>query len=495
MKKLILLLSLNLVVLFFANAQNETDALRYSFFSPYGTAKYTGMGGAFGSVGADFSSLSSNPAGIGVFNSNEFSFTPSFVFGNTNSNFLGNNNSDNKINLMIGNLGLVFAWDANKPADTKDGFQKFQLGFGINKTADFNNRFLIQGTNSKSSLMTDWVNTANNEQYTPPNLNPFDTRLAYDAYLIDPVAPDSTSYSSALQNGGVKQTKTATFSGSANEFVVSGGANYNNKLYLGITLGVPYFDYDEKSNYTENNLNPSNTIVKNFTVTDHLTDAGTGINIKLGLIYRITDWFRLGAAYHSPSFYKVSRTFDRSIYSELYDGSTYNLGSPKADLTYKFQTPSHYLGSAAFIFGKKGLIDIDYEYVDYSTMKLRNGSDGYDFINENQSINNIYKGQNNLRIGGEIRLNPVVLRAGFDYSSTPYSSSNNDERRSVSLGIGFKHKNAYIDLGFMHTFFNEDYYLYNPAFVSASVNGISANTFAISYIYKFQSKHPDYSKN
>ena len=54
-----------------AKAQNDGDALRYSLIGFGGTARYISMGGAFGAIGADFSTLSTNPAGIGAYMKNE----------------------------------------------------------------------------------------------------------------------------------------------------------------------------------------------------------------------------------------------------------------------------------------------------------------------------------------------------------------------------------------------------------------------------------------
>ena len=45
-------------------AQNEEDALRYSNLHFGGTARYIGVSGAFGALGADISVLSVNPAGM-----------------------------------------------------------------------------------------------------------------------------------------------------------------------------------------------------------------------------------------------------------------------------------------------------------------------------------------------------------------------------------------------------------------------------------------------
>jgi long-subunit fatty acid transport protein len=333
--------------------------------------------------------------------------------------------------------------------------------------------------------MTDYVNTANEDKRRPENLHPFDTRLAYDTYLIDPIAPDSTSYTSTLMNGNMLQHKTGTYSGSANEFVISGGTNLSDKFYFGGTIGIPYFYYKERSDYTETDSKELNNFINNYTITDRQTDNGVGINYKIGMIFRASDILRLGAAYHSPSFYAISRTFTREIQSNLDNGDSFDYQSPKADFTYNLQTPVHLLGSAAIIFGKSGAIDIDYEYVNYSTMKLRNGSDGDDFFNQNEAISKIYRDQHNLRIGGELKLPAVTLRAGFNYSTSPYIDTNYDERKSVSLGLGFRDKNYFYDIGYVYTFYNQEYYLYNPELVKPSVNTFANNTFSVTIGYKF----------
>ena len=58
------------------SAQTDLDALRYSQSSLAGTARYISMGGAFGALGADMSSISTNPAGLGIYRRSEFSFSP-----------------------------------------------------------------------------------------------------------------------------------------------------------------------------------------------------------------------------------------------------------------------------------------------------------------------------------------------------------------------------------------------------------------------------------
>ena len=66
------------------SAQNVSDVLKYSSLQIGGTARSLGAGNAFGALGAEFGALSLNPAGLGVFRSNEFVVTPSLRLSNTN---------------------------------------------------------------------------------------------------------------------------------------------------------------------------------------------------------------------------------------------------------------------------------------------------------------------------------------------------------------------------------------------------------------------------
>ena len=82
MKKIIIAFSC-IFAFAYAEAQNEIQALRYSQYTLFGTARYQGMGGAMDALGGDFSAASVNPAGLGIYRKSEASFTPSFVIASS----------------------------------------------------------------------------------------------------------------------------------------------------------------------------------------------------------------------------------------------------------------------------------------------------------------------------------------------------------------------------------------------------------------------------
>jgi hypothetical protein len=123
-------------------AQNEIDALRYSRLMPSGTARYMATGGAFGALGADFTTLSHNPAGIGVFKSSEISVTPSLFEGRSQSTYFNEGGEDNRFNFNLGNAGIVMV-STPGPKSGDAGWKNFQFGFGVNRLANFHNRISI----------------------------------------------------------------------------------------------------------------------------------------------------------------------------------------------------------------------------------------------------------------------------------------------------------------------------------------------------------------
>ncbi len=440
--------------LFKVNAQNEIDALRYSQNFNVGTARFNAMGGAFGALGADFSTLSINPAGIGLYKGSEFTITPSLSVGGTNSTY---NNSpsyyDNKYNFSLGNVGIVYDFYKSGKYAEGNGWKDVQFGFGINRLNDYNNNMTIQGSSSNSSMMTEYLDYA--KGYKPTDLNDFDTKLAYKTFLLNPIG-DSTQYMTPIK-GTVIQRKTSTFSGSANEFAFTLGGNYSNKIYIGATIGVPFVKYNEQSLYTE-----KDSLHNSFSVSDNLNTTGTGVNVKLGIIYRPNDMVRIGFSFHSPTFYSMQDQWTRRIDSQV-DSGSFTAESPQGVNNYQITTPMHFIGSIAFIIGQYGLISADYEFIDYSSARIR--ADGEDFFNQNQNIQNNYTSTNNIRIGTEWRLNPITLRAGYAYYQSPFKTTANDASRNIfSLGIGFKEKGYFLDFSYSYSIQKEDYYFYDPAY-------------------------------
>ena len=491
MKRFILTAIVLSMILVNVTAQNEGDALRYSYLKQVGTARFTALSGAFGALGADFSTLSSNPAGIALYKRSELTLSPDVYFGSSSSSYLGKTMEDGRNNFAVGNAGLILTM---KPVDRLDRseFKNFQFGFGVNRMADFNNRYIYEGVNSENSLLDAYLDYSGNKN--PETLNSFDTRLAFDTYLIDTIPGQAqptyvNAYSYLGGFSSALQRKSTESWGSVNEMVFSGGANLSDRFYFGLTFGFPFVRYYQRTTYTEYNQNTEKDL-DHFSTFESLETHGSGFNLKIGTIVRATDWLRIGIAYHTPTWYNDlnDRYYTRmnSYFMTYVNGeNSYYSTSPDGEFNYDIKTPYRLIASAAVIIGKIGLISADYEYLDYSNARL---SPTTDFIEPNDVIKRNFKGSQNLRVGTEWNAGPVQFRGGYSYYGSPFESGVNDgQLSSYSGGIGFREKDFFVDAALSYSKATLDDYMYGTDNIKVNAAEITREVynFLITFGYRF----------
>lgn len=497
MKKLIYTISIVLFA-FSTFAQDLTDALRYSNYHISGTARSAAMGNAFGALGGDFSSLSINPAGVAVYRSGEFTFTLSVDKISIDGTYMGNKASDSKYNVGVNNLGYVTTIPTGENSET--GLVSLSFGLGFNKLGSFSMNMLAEGVNANHSLLSYFTDNANRSGLSSNNLDPYYERLAWDTYLLNYDDQNKEYYNDITDNGyGQSQRKSTDRKGSINEYLLSFGANFNHKLYAGATVGVHEVSFRENANLYEWDAKNNIPYFNEFNFNTYLKTTGTGYNLKLGVIFKPNDNLRLGASIHSPTFYKFNDVYNSSMNSSITyvsDGVTEKY-SAKPDqqgiYDYEIQTPLKAIFSGAYVIGKSGLISVDYEIVDYSTSKLKNGSDGYNYYNENTSIQNAYKTVGNLHIGGEYRVNKIFsLRAGYENFPSVYQASylnsknmNSDTSYStISGGFGFKQGNFFLDAT-VKRMMNDEYLKLYPGAINLAKYVTAQDNVIFTLGYKF----------
>lgn len=432
-------------------AQNEFDALRYSIVDHYGDARFNAMGGSFGALGANLSGLSINPGGLGVYKSSDFSFTPSFHYNYSESNKDGNSVTDGKLNFHFSNVGLAGHFEGS------GDWKAVNVAIGYNRLNNFNTSIAIKSSTNTSSLAS-YINALNTNGGTfeddIPNEFPFSANLAYQTYLVNPLATDSLKYDHVFKNSSnITQTTSYETRGGSGEMYFALGSNYSDKLYLGVLMGVPSVRYVYDRNYQETS-DPSDTLTefKSFTVHDYVRTTGAGLNLKLGAIYKVADWFRVGAAFHTPTVYSLSDQWSTTVSSENKSGEVLTEVSPSGSFEYFVTTPYRFVSSAAFIIGRYGVVNADYEIVDYSTARIKedNAFGSADFSSENQNIRSNFRSTHNVRIGTEWRLDPFRLRAGYRYQGDPIKNNFNvDNSASIySFGFGVKQEDYYFDMAY-----------------------------------------------
>jgi hypothetical protein len=467
---------LSIFAVFAVEAQTTDELLQLGTHEVQGTARFTGMGGAFNALGGDFSSLSTNPAGIGTYRSSEFVITPSLTINKATTDFLGRSLSDSRTRFGLANLGYIGTSMTKK----SEGLISLSFGLGYNKVANFNKRTKLEGYDSPLSVLDFFPKYANSLNINPNYLgNEFKDILPEDwstaiAYFTEMMLYEDGQYKSfGLYDGNVVDIyRTSLQSGGTEEYTFSFGGNISNKFQFGVTVGFQDLEYINRLNYREEFLGTGDNVAQYFSSErdEYTRTSGFGVNAKFGAIYRPANAFRLGLAIHTPTFFNMEREY------QVYMGSIYKINgendlkseNPDPDIyEYRLQTPYRLEAGIAYIIGKIGLISLDYELVGNNSVRIRDNIwDDTDFLSSrNNLIKKSYKATSNIRIGAEVNLPyGIMLRGGFNYFQSPYKDSNLDfDRYAYSGGIGFRGKHFFADLAYT---LNTGKYHYGPYYVN-----------------------------
>ncbi len=444
-------------------AQNETDLYRYSHTGFQGTARYEAMGGAFGALGADLSSSQVNPAGYGRYSNSTAGF--SFYGGNSANKalFKGVETQANNGLGGIANATFVLVSDDSEKGN---GILYSQLGGGYNRVENFRNTFRYTGQQYES-LLDEFASQA--YLYYPEELStyfPFSSNLAYETGAIQ-YNPGSTSYTSLLNSGDMIHNRSVSNIGGINEFFLSYSVNYLNKLYFGANWGYRKIRYLEEYAHQETLTNTSGTPLRSFDYNYNLTSKGHGSNLKIGVIYLVSEAFRLGLAIHTPTFYKMEETWSASMTATYADSTSSTDPSliPEGNYHYRMRNPGKIIASAAYVFGTRGCLDVDVELMDYRQAHFRTTNDAgyepYNYIYENSVADTLFKTASNLHIGAEfIPFSGFFIRGGFAMIGQAFKHSAAYPMSAdyyYSGGIGIRTKKFSADISYKQRFCERNY--------------------------------------
>lgn len=471
MKKLILLLTIILTTSI--NTWSQTsfygdDVLKYyTFGSGIGTSRVQGMGGGFSALGGDISNNFTNPAGLAFFNKNEFSITPIFISNQTSGNYIDNQNTTNSSSVSVGQLGAVFS---NKGI----GSRKKRSAWSINyaNLVNFNNSYSYSGINKVSSIAEYYGESANNLNLTVPEIEKnfnettlmaqSGVQMAYFGYLIDPIGDQFYIVEDALP---ITQSGKVVEKGNLSQINLSYASNFDDKTYIGGSLGIQNLNYSKNLNFDETFTN--GILFKNFTIFDEYLSSGTGVNINLGIIHKLNETLRLGFAVQTPTFMKIRDTYSSSldIYfknkivvpdyyvdKEKNINGGYTIGLVPNDFNYNILSPlKSNLGVSVILPKKIGAINIEAEYIGYSLMAVNRKSEN-EFNNYQKSeIQNNFKDVLNIKTGAELRSGVFRLRAGLAYLTAPHRDQtlyNSQNLLMGSLGFGIRNSKFFVDIAY-----------------------------------------------
>lgn len=441
------------------------DALRFSQYQFGSTARLKALGNAQTAVGGDISSIGGNPAGLGLFTRSEFSLTTEIMQYSSTGSYFGESTNASRGKVNINNLGAVFFVRMGKPQgqDLKTGAISLNFGIGYNKTNDFGNKLMFGAPNTQSSIANFYADLANG--YTGALASGSLEDAADKANLI---IPSGNSYVSAT-NPNRLQDEVIIRNGSQSELNLSAGLNISNKLYIGTSIGLVSLDYSSDNTFTEKgtlsysdaNGNYSENYNNNYF--QRFEAKGSGFNMKLGVIFRPNQFFRLGATAQTPNWYTIDDSYSESNNTKLTDNPFFqdqNVKSETAnyDLTYGLRTPAKFSLAASLFQNKIGFITGEVELVDYSSIELQNKD--YDepnrFNEDNRFILNNYKNATNYKIGAEVKATPAIfIRGGYSLTDSPIENSEqNLDIHTYSFGGGYRFGNINIDVAYQSSSVN-----------------------------------------
>ena len=465
-------------------AQIPEDVLRYSFFPQSGTARATAIGGAMGSLGGDITANFVNPAGLANYKTGEFVFTPAFFFNNNNTGFRGSNTKSSKNGLVLGGpIGIVYG--ASNPF--KPGVST-SVSLAVTQTANYNNTLHYAGYNNYSSFseqfaeqVTAGLNNGTVDDVLNDPKNAFGTAPALYTYLVDTFSGNRVIAMPefVLSDGkALYQENTVATRGGMYEVALSYATNRNDKLLIGGSLGIPIINYHNTTTFRETDTSADvNNNFGYFNYVNTFSTKGVGINVKFGMIYKPSEYLRLGFALHSPSFMwtvKDRQHTDLEVNSENYKGlrtvsSDIFTNGVDGESTYSLLTPWKFLVSGSYVLGQvenvkmqKGFVTADIEYVRHSASSFysanQNPTDDEKayYKSLNSVIRDQYKGAFNFRAGGELKFNVIMARLGFAYYMNPYrDAALKADKVLLSGGLGYRNKGFFVDLTYVQSF-NKD---------------------------------------
>ena len=461
-----------------------------------GSARYVGMGGALGALGADLSVIGSNPAGIGLYRKSEIGLTFGAVVPNNTNGWDSDTYRSNSERLARGSFDqLGFVWNMKVNGDV---LKHVNVAINYQKKANYNMGFYADSPNlnglSQMDQVAELADAGFDTDYNLAGLALDNNFLSKDAQgVFNGYRGDRSEYT-RHQRGGMK----------AYDFNIA--FNIKDRFYTGLTFGIDDIDYLSWSTYYEQNTDPAGQY-GDYTLYNNREVDGTGLNVKLGFIARpIEDSpLRIGLAIESPTWYRMKS-------SVLYD-LTDNVDNvvteqPESYLEYTVRTPWRTRVSLGSTVDRVLAWGVEYEYANMSKTVMGYPTwedDGYhnSFAStKDLAMNDLTKrtirGQHTAKVGMEIKpVDPVAIRVGYNFISNRYKDNPTFDQsyidshamnyqtstdfmtlgptNIVTFGLGYKYKKFYADLAYKYRMQSGKFYPFDDSFAQ------TGEPFAVDY--------------
>lgn len=462
------LLYIVLLLPFGINAQNMYNVSSLFGNDLNGTARYIGMGGSMSALGADMSTMGTNPAGMALYRSNDVAITLKMDAKTNRADYEGSVYDSGNTNVFMGNVAGVCAI-----AQDKDYLKFFNFALGYRRNNNLAGAFEMCGASNGYSQQYVMDYIYRNKMFAYDNLQAWMYKdfayswlplLGADTGLYDDKGnfvtdPDGNLLWEPDELGFYEETRGGV---SSVDFNVAG--NYSDRLYLGATLAVSTVDYTRYSEYRETYAARNIYALENSSYI-----KGTGFDLKIGAIFRPFRYspFKVGLAVHTPTWYNLTEyssaviidhngkrvsTTDKLLYGDM------------LSVQSNLRTPWRLNASMAYTFGTYVALNAEYEYADYAKTAFTGRGNVYKAQNEEIELN--MQAQHTVRVGAELNVDGFAARLGYNYMTAPfvagaykemYNASvaetstqymNRFDKNVITSGIGFQGKMLYLDIAY-----------------------------------------------
>ena len=442
-KKISILAGISASALFFAQDVSiiRNTSTIYDNISSLGTARYSAMADSMGALGGDASVLNTNPAGLGVFITDDVSVSLAINSNKSTASLAGKSTSQNTSKVTLGSTNGVLSFQ------TKENSAWKFVNVGIN--------YVTQNVNDKLQS----PGNANITQAIIPQgqTSPSDYNI-FEGHLYETIGHRSKL------NLGI-------------------GGNYDNKIYIGAAVNFSSVNIEQ---YDEVKVSSLNTRTSKYFTKQNTPyiEEGDGFSLSLGVIGKLSNAVRLGAAIESPTWYSIDREYN------FYSRNSLGLSQNSYTENRTFRTPTKLTLSGAFIPNKHFAFNVDYR-VDLGKPNFGGGAADVQLNNFYEST---YKAQHEVRIGGEYRIKSFRVRGGYAFTTSPFKDhtetmfDNNanvvsgklsnyivGKTQVISGGIGYDFKMFYIDASYQHRTHEHSNPFFAGTYVNRDGNGSEGN--------------------
>lgn len=457
-----------------------------------GTARYVGMGGAMEALGADISTMGTNPAGIGLFRRSVASASFGLVTQDQASDF----KYGDKTKMSFDQAGFVYAMRSGRRS-----FMNF--GFNYHKSKNFNYILStadhLSGASQNKLSFIKALGDVDRTGVTEVNINESSGAYRGTNYFTSQL--DNLYYNALMMTNGnlyYNDASSYTFdranTGYIGEYDFNMSGNINDRVYLGLTVGIHDVHYKGQSLYSEQLLNAADHAIGDVTVSDERRITGVGYSVSAGVIFRPVEAspFRIGLYVTSPTWYDLTtRNYTYLINNSQVEGAHPRYYANES-YDYKVYTPWKFGVSLGHTVDNFLALGVTYEYADYGSLDSRVNDGSYvdyfgDIYDQSHSDDNMnrhtkatLKGVSTLKVGAEVKLPAnFTLRAGYNYVSpmfradgykdgsldsygSNYSSAtdytNWKETNRYTFGLGYTVDKFSFDFAFQHSQTDGDFH-------------------------------------